>query len=78
MEKLREQLRIGMSQQEVIAVLGTPDHIEEASFCIVCNWDKVVSQGEEYIARIDFTGGRVTSIDVSTPNAPKVELVIVI
>ncbi|MCZ6681314.1 MAG: hypothetical protein O7E52_29195 [Candidatus Poribacteria bacterium] len=58
--------------------LRQPDHIEEASLCLVCKWEKVISGGKQYHATIDFTRGVVTGIDVSTPNTPEVELVIVI
>ena len=46
--------------------------------CAISNHDMVIDRRKEYQASIDFTGSVVTGIDVSTPNAPKVELVIVI
>lgn len=61
-----------------MVLLGKPDEIEEESVTIACKWEKVISDGKEYKASIDFTRGVVTRINVSIPNAPEVELAIVI
>jgi len=76
MEKLKDQLEIGMTPEQIIEILGEPDHIEEESIGVEWKWENIVDEGEHYHASVDFTNGKVTGIVVSTPDALPVELVI--
>lgn len=38
----RDQLKIGMSQQEIIEILGDPDHREEMSISAEWQWERVI------------------------------------
>ncbi len=54
----RDPLKIGMSPQELIEILGDPDHREEMSISAEWQWDRVIDDEKEYNAVIDFTEKR--------------------
>ena len=73
----REQLDLGMTQQAVIEILGTPDEIEKGEVSEEWKWETLVDDnGKEYQACVSFTGDIATSFCFSTPGAPPAELVI--
>ena len=70
----REKLDIGMTAEEVVEVLGEPLHKEESGISAEWKWERIIEEGKEYEAVVDFTGGKVSAIIFSSPDSPPVDI----
>ena len=57
-----EKLGLGMTQKEVVEILGEPDHTRKAGDSIHWEWFKLTDEEGEYQAFISFFDGVVSSI----------------
>jgi uncharacterized membrane protein len=70
----REKLDIGMSEKEVLEILGEPDDIKEESISSEWKWESIIDDDKAYEAVIDFTRGKVCAISFSVPGAEPVDI----
>ncbi len=71
----RDKLQIGMSQAEIVEILGEPDHKEEGEISAEWKWAEVVDDDDKvYEAVIDFTRGKANFISFSPPDSEPVDI----
>ena len=73
----RDRLSTGMTQAEVLDILGDPEHVEVGEVTTEWKWDRLIDDdGTELKGRIAFRGDTATSLSFATPNAPEIKLII--
>ena len=64
--ELSKKIQIGMSQQEVIEVLGEPDSIDKGEVFELWEWERV-SDGDDTVGvSISFLDGAVSGIEIQS------------
>ena len=70
----RDQLDIGMTEAEIVEILGAPSDKEEGEVSAQWKWESIIEDDNEYEAVIGFFRGKVTSISFSSPGSPPADI----